>query len=229
MTHRSKQILELDQHEEKLKRRQNAAQQDTLATQASLALSTSNCDVQPSNSLCTPFTLYVEDQTELPSSNAEGCTVPAPQSNNITNAPQNPDFFQSHTIAGRYQEWIGGGQYAGIKSQLVMGRNGLVLPRTGHAKAAVDNLRKKRNLPEAIEQLVMQGLSSSAAVALMTKVVNDFGLRGISKQSEAFHWLAKDSAARAETRVLFETGKTVKQFNVAYDLEISKALDGQAA
>jgi len=225
-------ILELDQHEEKLKRRQNAAQHGTLATQASLALSTSNCDVQPSNSLCTPFTLYVEDQTELPSSNAEGCTVPAPQSNNITNAPKNPDFFQSQTIAGRYQEWIGGGHRAGIKSQLVMKKSGsnfrLGLPGSGHTEPAVDNLRKKRDLPEAVEQLVLQGLSSDAAVALVTKVVNDFGLKSISDQSEAFRHLARDSAARAETRMMSKTGKTVKQFKIAYDLERSKALDGQA-
>ena len=103
-------------------------------------------------------------------------------------------------MAGRYQEWIGDGQYAGIMSQLVIKRSGYGLPKTGYAKAAVDNLTKKRTLPEAVEQLVVQGLSSSAAVALVTKVVNDFGLRGISKQDEAFHWLARDSAAKAESK-----------------------------
>ncbi len=157
--------------------------------------------------------------------------MPAPQSNNITNAPQNPDFFQSHTIAGRYQEWIGGGQCAGIKSQLVMKKSGsnfrLGLPGSSHNEPAVDNSRKKRDLPEAVEQLVLQGLSSEAAVALLTKVVNDFGLKSISDQSEAFHHLARDSAARAETQMLSKTGKTVKQFQIAYDLERSKALDGQ--
>ena len=225
--------LEFAQRQDNLKMRQmmwNAAHHGSPLTTEIMTGSVLNFGVQPGDTLCTPVTLDAEDQTVVPSSNAaEAYTVPAAKPSRVAKALQHPEFFQSQTIAGRYQEWIGGGQYAGIKSQLVMGRNGLVLPRTGHAKAAVDNLRKKRNLPEAIEQLVMQGLSSSAAVALMTKVVNDFGLRGISKQSEAFHWLAKDSAARAETRVLFETGKTVKQFNVAYDLEISKALDGQAA
>lgn len=104
----------------------------------------------------------------------------------------------------------------------------LGLPTTGHTKSAVDNPRRKRDLPEAIEQLVVQGLSSNVAVTLVTKVVNDFGLRGIAKQSEVFHWLARDSATRAETRMLFDTGKTVKQFKTAYDLEISKAFDMRA-
>lgn len=75
---------------------------------------------------------------------------------------------------------------------------------------------------------MVQGLSSNVAVTLVTKVVNDFGLRGIAKQSEVFHWLARDSATRAETRMLFDTGKTVKQFKTAYDLEISKAFDIRA-
>ncbi len=79
-----------------------------------------------------------------------------------------------------------------------------------------------------LKQLVLQGLSSDAAVALVTKVVNDFGLKSISDQSEAFRHLARDSAARAETRMMSKTGKTVKQFKIAYDLERSKALDGQA-
>ena len=116
------------------------------------------------------------DQTVLTSSNAaEGYGVPAPKPSRVAKPPKHPEFFQSQTIAGRYQEWIGGAQYAGIKSQLVMGRNGLVSPRTGHGSPAVDNLRRKRNLPEAIEQLVMQGLSSSVAIALVTKVVNNLG------------------------------------------------------
>jgi len=53
----------------------------------------------------------------------------------------------------------------------------LGLPSTGHTKRAVDNLRKNRDLPEAIEQLVEQGLSSEAAIVLVTKVMEDFGLR----------------------------------------------------
>lgn len=111
--------------------------------------------------------------------------------------------------------------YAGIKRQLVVKRNGLGLPKTGRVKSAMDNLRKKINLPEAIEQLVVQGLSSSAAVALVTMVVNDFGLRGISQQSEVFRWLARNSATTAETRVLFETGNPVKQLKMVYYLEVS--------
>lgn len=102
------------------------------------------------------------------------------------------------------------GQYAGIKIQLVMTRRGLALPNTKgetHAGAARNNLQKKKYLPAAVQKLVVQGLSSSAAIALVTKVVNEFGLRGIYQQSEAFLRLANDSATRAETRMLFNTGK----------------------
>ena len=182
--------------------------------------------VQPINSL---YNTDCAHQSVPCSSAAECCTVPRPQSQEVTKAPKHPDFFQSKTIAGRYQEWIGDGQYAGIKSQLVMTRRGLALPKTkgeSHAGGARSNLQKKKHLPVAIEKLVVQGLSSSAATALVTKVVNDFGLRGIAQQSEAFLWLASDSVARAETRELFKTGKTVKQLKTAYD-KISKAFEGQ--
>ena len=84
-------------------------------------------------------------------------------------------------------------------------------------------IQKKKHLPAAIEQLVVQGLSSSAAIALVTKVVNDFGMRGISEKSQAFLWLASDFA---ETRVLSKTGKTVKQLKMACDVQISKAFEG---
>lgn len=152
-------------------------------------------------------------------------------------APKNPDFFQSQTIDGRYKEWVGGGQYAGIKSQLVMNKKGLGLPRTKgicHAKSAVDNLRKKRCLPEAIEQLVVQGLTSDAAVALVTHVVADFGLRSISTQSEAFYELAKfqeavEAGSSAElaaigAKKLCRTSSTLEEFKAAYDLARSQAL-----
>ncbi len=135
-------------------------------------------------------------------------------------------MFKAQTIDVRYKEWVGFGQYASIKSQLVMKKNGLGLPKTGHDKSAVDNLRKKRCLPEAIEQLVVQGLSSDAAVALVTQVVTEFGLKSIYNQSEAFlelHNLETAVAAgkttevaKFETRKLCKTGKTVREFQIAY-------------
>ncbi len=106
------------------------------------------------------------------------------------------------------------GQYAGIKSQPVTKKNRLGLPKTGHDKSAVDNLRKKRCLPEAIEQLVVQGLSSDAALALVTQVVTVFGLKSIYNQSEAFlelHNLEKAFAAGKTNEVAkFETRKSVQ-------------------
>ena len=140
--------------------------------------------VQPSDTLCTP----AEDQTVMLSSNAaEAYTVTAAKPSSVSKALQHPEFFESQTIAGRYQEWTGGGQYAGIKSQLVMGKNGLILPRRP-CQSSSGQPQEEKKLPEVIQQLVMQGLS---AVALLTKVVNEFGLRGIFKQNDAFHWLAK--------------------------------------
>ena len=118
----------------------------------------------------TPLTSEV--QLAGPSA-AGNSKVPAAQPDQVRSAPKNPDFFQSQTIEGRYKEWVGDGQYAGIKSHLVLNKKGLGLPRKkgySHAKSAVDNLRKKRCLPEAIEQPVMQGLTSDAAVALVTQV-----------------------------------------------------------
>ncbi len=206
---KKKALLELDQDRERLNRGQHAAQQGTLATQASLAVPAYDCDVQPISPLGMPNSA---DQVVLSGSNAaaEDCPVPASHAQEVTKAPKHPDFFQSKTIAGRYQERIGDGQYAGIKIQLVMTRRGLALPNTKgetHAGAARNNLQKKKYLPAAVEKLVVQGLSSSAAIALVTKVVNEFGLRGIYQQSEAFLRLANDSATRAETRMLFNTGK----------------------
>lgn len=53
-------------------------------------------------------------------------------------------------------------------------------------------------LPEAIEHLVMQGLSEDAAVALVSHVILDFGLTTIATQSEAFAELNRlEKAARA--------------------------------
>ena len=42
---------------------------------------------------------------------------------------------------------------------------------------AGQNCRKKRRSPEAIEQLVPQGLSGNAAVPLVTQVVTELGLK----------------------------------------------------
>ncbi|DBB07146.1 TPA: hypothetical protein ACH3X1_011717 [Trebouxia sp. C0004] len=200
-----------------------------------MSASTPNQDVQLSN---TPLTSEIQHQAVLAGSSAtENSKVPAEQPDQMRIAPKNPDFFQSQTIDGRYNEWVGGGQYAGIKSQLVMNKNKLGLPRTKgirYAKSAVDNLRKKRCLPEAIEQLVLQGLTSDAAVALVSHVVADFGLRSISTQSEAFYELerfeeavkAGESAevAAIGAKMLCRTSRTLEEFKAAYDRARSQAL-----
>ena len=103
-----------------------------------------------------------------------------------------------------------------LKSQLVPRGNGLGLSRTGHARTAVNNLRKKRCLPEAIERLVKEGLSSEAATGLVTKVLHIFGLttkegreNPIVKQSAALYELRHTPAAEAETKLLPTTERTV--------------------
>ena len=150
---------------------------------------TFNRNVQLSN---TPFTPELQNQAVLSGSSAvEDSKVLAaqPDQNQRTQDP-----FQSQTIDGRYKERLGGGQCASNQSQLVMNKHSLGLPRTKalcHAKSALDDFRKKRCLPEAIEQLVVQGLTSDAAVALVTHVVGDFGLRSISAQSEVFYELTR--------------------------------------
>ncbi|DBA81229.1 TPA: hypothetical protein ACH3X2_007042 [Trebouxia sp. C0005] len=139
-------------------------------------------------------------------------------------------MFKSQTIHGRYQEWVGGGQYASIKSQVVRTRRGWELPKkrgTRHTGAASTNLRKKVHLPEAVEHLVVQGLSEDIAVALVSQVVSDFGLTSISMQSEAFAELyrlkkatqAGDAAqiAKQETKTLSKTGRTVREFKITFD------------
>ena len=69
-----------------------------------------------------------------------------------------------------------------------MTKRGLGLPKIGHAARASDNLRMNRNLPEAIDRLIERGLSREAAIALVEKVVSDFGgLKSIAQQSNAFH------------------------------------------
>ena len=162
-----------------------------------------------------PFTTLVEKPKKLPK--------------------KNPDLFKSGTISGRNHEWVGDGQCSGIKSQLVPQKNGegrMRLPKTGHSEEAVDNLRKNRDLPEAIEHLVEQGLSSEAAIALVTKVLKDFGLttkRGrenlIVKQSSAFFILRSTPADKVGTRLLLGTGRTVMEFEKVYDKEVTLALN----
>ena len=73
----------------------------------------------------------------------------------------------------------------------------------------------------------MQGLSEEAAVALVNQVVLDFKLTTIATHSEAFAELYKlEKAARAgdaaqvakkETAKLSKTGRTVKEFKMAFD------------
>ncbi len=84
----------------------------------------------------------------------------------------------------------------------------------------------------------MQGLSGDAAVALVTQVVSDFGLTSISTQSEAFAELYKlQKAARAgdaaqvakkETKKLSKTGRTVREFKIAFDRAKHDAINYEA-
>lgn len=76
----------------------------------------------------------------------------------------NPDFFQSKTVAGRYSEWADDGVVSSIKSRLVPTNRGMGLPRAGHTRRASNNLRRKRNLPEAIDKLIERGLTRPAAL-----------------------------------------------------------------
>ena len=229
--------LELAKQEEMLRRRKLmwSAHGGSALTAQAMSASSPNQDVQPNN---IPFTLETQNQAALSiSGTAEDSTVPASQPSKVKKVLKNPDMFKAQTIDGRYKEWVGGGQYAGVKGQLVMNKNGLGLPRTKgvrHAKSTVDNLRKKRCLPEAIEQLTLQGLTSDAAIALVTHVVSDFGLRSISTQSEALYELARldeaveagDSAevAAIGTKKLCRTSRTQQEFKAACDLAKSQAL-----
>ena len=99
----------------------------------------------------------------------------------------NPVFFAGNTVAEQYQEWANDGQHKSVKSRLVLTKKGLALPRTGHTTArATDNLRKNRNLPEAVDKLIHKGLTLEAAIALVERVVSNFGgLKSIAQKSEA--------------------------------------------
>lgn len=231
--------LELAQQEEILGRRQlmwNAQCGSALTAQVMSAATVSQ-NVQLTN---IPFTLETQSQAVLSvSSTAEDSTVPTAQLSKVKKVLKDPDMFRAQTIDGRFKEWVGVGQYAGIKSLLVKNKKRLGIPPTGHSRAAVDNLRKKRCLPKAIEQLVVQGLSSDAAVALVTQVVTEFGLKSIYDQSEAFLELyifekavaasKPHEVAKHETRTLCKTGKTVREFQVAYHQAKSEAFGFQVA
>ncbi len=190
--------------------------------------------VQTGNTLSTPVMSQTGQPTSLPDTAAPGpFTMLVEKPKKLPK--KNPDLFKTGTISGRYHEWIGDGQCSGIKSQLVPQKNGegrMRLPRTGHSEEAVNNLRKNRDLPEAIEQLVEQGLSSKAAIALVTIVLKDFGLttktgreKPIVKQSSAFFILRSTPADKIGTRLLLRTGRPVMEFKKVYDEEVTLALN----
>ena len=220
-------ILELDQQQQDVRSRQmmcNSAQGVSVLTAQAISASTVSQDVQVNN---TPFIPELQNEAlHIGSSAAEDVRVPAAQVSKVVRT-LNPDMFKSQAIHGRYQEWVGGGQYASIKSYVRRSKKGWELPRemgTQHTEAASTNLRRKVHLPEAIEHLVIQGLSEEAALALVTQVVIDFGLTSIATQSEAFAELdrlekasrAGDAAqiAKVETS---KTGRTVREFKTAFD------------
>ena len=222
-------ILELDQQQQDVRSRHmmcNSAQGVSVLTQV-ISASTVSQDVQVNN---TPFIPELKNEAlHIGSSAVEDVRVPAAQPSKVVRT-LNPDMFKSQTIHGRYQEWVGGGQYASIKSYVNRSKRGWELPKekgTQHTGAASDNLRRNVHLPEAVEHLVMQGLSEEAAVALVSQVVLDFELTTIATQSEAFAELYRlEKAARAgdaaqvakkETAKLSKTGRTVKEFKMAFD------------
>jgi len=139
---------------------------------------------------------------------------------------RNPVFFAGSTVAELYQEWADDGQHNSVKSRLVLTKRGLALPKTGHEGRASDNLRRNRNLPEALDRLIHKGLTKEAAIALVERVVSNFGgLKSIAQVSNAFHQMAhKSAAAAAETTALGNTGKTVKAFKLAYEQELAETL-----
>ena len=220
-------MLELHQQQRSLRSGQLMlnAQGDSAVTAQVMSASTAYQVVQPQN------TPVVQNQAALSvSSTAEDSTLPAAQPSKLEMVLKNPDMFKSQTIHGRYQEWVGGGQHASIKSQVKRSKRGWELPRTKgtqHVGGASERLRRNVHLPEAIEHLVMQGLSEDAAVALVTQVVSDFGLTRISTQSEAFAELdrlqkavrAGDAAqiAKVETKKLSKTDRTVREFKTVFD------------
>lgn len=161
----------------------------------------------------------------------EGSIQPPVESNRMSGQPaktkaqlHNPDFFQSKTVAGRYSEWADDGVVSSIKSRLVPTNRGMGLPRAGHTRRASDNLRRKQNLPEAIDKLIERGLTRPAALELVTKVVSEFdGLDSISQQSLAFHELAHKSSGDAGTKLLGKRGKTVQDFELAFEREVERA------
>ena len=138
---------------------------------------------------------------------------------------RSPVFFAGSTVAEQFQEWADDGQHKSIKSRLVLTKRGMALPRTGHADRATDNLRKYRNLPEAIDELIHKGLTVEAAIALVEGVVSTFGgLKSIAQKSTAFHQVAHKSDAAAETTVLGNTGKTVMALRLVYEQEVASLL-----
>ncbi len=80
-------------------------------------------------------------------------------------------------------------------------------------------------MPEALERLIHKGLTREAAIALVERVVSNFGgLKSIAQVSNAFHQMAHKSAAAAETTALGNTGQTVMAFRLAYEQEVAKTL-----
>ena len=112
--------LELAQQEKILKRRQLMwnAQADSALTAQAVSAPTPNQDVKLSD---TPFTLEIQKSAVLSvSDTAEDSTVPAAQPSKVKKVLKNPDMFKAQTVDGRDKEWVDTGEYADIKSQLVM-------------------------------------------------------------------------------------------------------------
>jgi len=167
-------------------------------------------------------------QAALPSLAVPAQGIPASSNPQRARPPptlRNPVFFAGSTVAERYHEWADDGQHNSVKSRLVLTKRGLALPKTGHEGRASDNLRRNRNLPEAIDELIENGLTREAAIALVERVISNFGsLKSIAQISQAFDQMARKSAAVAEIAALGNTGKTVMAFKLAYEQEIAKTL-----
>ena len=146
-------------------------------------------------------------------------------------------FFKGQSVPKIWQEWYHGGDHGSIKSTLRSnqrdGQERLGLRGAGVARSVTDELRKKRHLPEAIEDLISdKGLPEEVAVRLVDKLLSDFDLVTMASKFNAFY---KRSQMKKEGESSRQNGKaaelankknpsmTVKAFDEAYEQAVQAA------
>jgi len=98
-------------------------------------------------------------------------------------------LFRGNSVAAVWKEWQYGGERDSVKSWLHKGKKNARLTLRGSGRgiqSTKSELSKKRHLPEAVEALIKQGRPESEALRQIDKLANDFGLRSIRAQSDAF-------------------------------------------